>query len=73
MLGFLSSAREDMHGDELRELLKNLRAICRDMKSIGERASDMGLVRSGIAAAAIIPDDYEGNAPEGFLSAVEKR
>ena len=73
MLGMLSRAREDMHGEEIRALLKYLRTICRDVKSIGLRASDMGLVQSGIAAAVLISDDYEGNASEGFLGAVEKQ
>jgi hypothetical protein len=73
MLGLLSRAREDMHGDELRELLKNLRAICRDMKSPSERAGNMSLVLSGIAAAVLMSDNYEGHAPEGILSAVEKQ
>ncbi len=31
----------------------------------------MSLVQSGIASAVLMSDEYEGNAFEGFLSAVE--
>jgi hypothetical protein len=76
MLGLISSAGENMPTgkiDGLRELLKNLRAISRDMQMISARADDMSLVQAGIAAAVLMSDDYEGNASEGFLSAVEKQ
>ena len=73
MLDMLSHAREDMHGDELRDLLKKLCAICQDVKFIGLRASNMSLVLSGIAAAVLMSEDYKGNASEGFLSAIEKQ
>ncbi len=43
------------------------------MKSNGERASDKGHVQSSIAPAVLMSDDNEGNASEGFLSAVEKQ
>jgi hypothetical protein len=75
-LGLISSAGENMPTgkiDGLRELLKNLRAISRDMQMISARADDMSLVQAGIAAAVLMSDDYEGNASEGFLSAVEKQ
>ena len=43
------------------------------MQTISARAEDMSLVQAGIAAAVLMSDDYEGNASEGFLSAVEKQ